>query len=126
MQFNHDYEKYYSIKTVNDVPKHYQEHPLFFELIKDEAHKGKVNPNTLREAMSAIEAEKKKLVPAPIKRIKNPYIDFVDGKGNPFDIKAPPSPPKGAKYPFDYYASGNSIIDKLNKTEQNPLTGKEQ
>lgn len=116
--------RFYTTRTISDVPSHYQEHPYFQELIRDPAHSGRIVPGALKEAMAAIEAERQGIVSPPVRRNDNPHIDFIDGKGVPFDIKTPPSPPPSAKYPFDEYASGMSVITKLEKGYLDHNTGK--
>ncbi len=105
-----DYRTY---KLDADVPAHYSSDPRFRSLATDPAHAGLPSDSKMRqEAMAGLEAEHQKLVPGPISR-GPAEIEFYDGKGHPWDVKTPPSPKPGEKWPFRVKAIAQSIQDEL-------------
>ena len=108
------------------VPAHYRTDPKkFTELSQDPAHGNHVDSRGRQEAMAGLEATHQKLVPGPLTRGPN-EIEFYDAKGNPWDVKAPPS------IKFQALSSGTSIQKQLTKgivaglppgTFPNKLTG---
>lgn len=122
-------EKYSLINKPEDAPKRYREHPLFDALIKDPAHNNKPNGKTIREAMSIIEAELSHAVTGPVSRPEadNPYIDFYDGEGHPFDVKTPVSSSfVQNRGPFMPWKISASVLGQLDKHSSNALTGEQE
>ena len=115
-------EQYERIKEPKDAPRVYSDDPRFKDLIKDPDHNGKVTTKGVKEAMAGLEAEKQGLVKRPIERGPK-RIDFYGGDGVPHDVKTPPSPPPGAKWPFDPKEAGNSILKQLRAEFPNKATG---
>ncbi len=73
--------------------------------------------------MAGLEAESQGLLKKPIERGPE-GIEFYDGDGIPYDVKAPPSPPANARWPFNTKDAGNSIIKELRKPDYpNKITG---
>ncbi len=112
------------IRTLDDVPARYRNHPNFEELTNDPAHHGNKIGKILREAMTAVEAEISGTIKGPVTRSDSPYIDFYDGDGYPFDVKTPLSPKPGDKWEFDPVGNAETILNQLNKDHQNKKTGK--
>lgn len=120
-------DKQSKIRKISDVPARYTSYPGFEDLVMcDPAHYGKAEPKTIREAMSAIEADLKGYVKGPVSRPEDSYIDFYDGDGNPFDVKTPLSPVKGEKWQFSAVQNAETILDQLDITHKNKITGEEQ
>ena len=122
-------EIYSSIRKPEDAPKRYREHPLFDALVKDPAHNDKPNGKTVREAMSIIEAELSHAVVGPVSRPEenNPYIDFYDGEGHPFDVKTPVSSSfVQNRGPFEPWKISHAVLDQLEKHNHNALTGEKE
>ena len=84
-----DPEAQASLRTLADVPARYRNYPGFERLAVDPAHEDRPIPKTIREAMSAVEAELSGAVKGPVTRSDAAYIDFYDGDGYPFDVKTP-------------------------------------
>lgn len=121
--------RYASINKPEDAPKRYREHPSFNDLVKDPAHHDKPNGKTVREAMSIIESELSHAVTGPVRRPEadNPYIDFYDGEGHPFDVKTPVSTSYDQnRGPFMPWVVSNSVTSQLAKTCHNALTGEQE
>jgi hypothetical protein len=115
---------YYKIRKVEDAPMEFKNDERFEPLLEDPAHFGHVVPGCIREAMAIMRAEDNGLIKAKAVRPDIPEIDFYDGDGKPYDVKTPPSPPSTARYPFDYYTAGESILSQIRKDEKNLKTGK--
>ena len=116
-------EKYNTFKTNADVPSKYSKDQRFDDLASDPDHAGKISSKTRQEAMAGLEAESQGLIKKPIERGPK-GIEFYDGDGNPWDVKAPPSPPEGKNWRFDAEQAGDSIIDELRKPDfPNKTTG---
>lgn len=85
-------DKYDKFVNNSEAPTKYSSDNRFNDLIKDPAHAGGPKEITLRtrqEAMAALEAEAQGYVKKPISR-GTAEIDFIDGDGIPWDVKAPP------------------------------------
>lgn len=111
------------IRTLDDVPARYRNHPNFGALTSDPAHGGHPEPKVIREAMSAIQAETDGKIKAPVSRPTEGYIDFYDGDGHPIDVKTPLSPTKTDKWEFDAPRNAETILRQLDKDYPNKLTG---
>jgi hypothetical protein len=110
-----DVKKY----TSNDkVPDKYKNQLEFDDLAKDPDQGGKILPKTRVEAMSGIEAVNIGAIQPPITRGPK-GIEFYDGLGNPWDVKAPPSP-QNNEFRFDASESGQSILDELRNKGEPP------
>ncbi|WP_051310936.1 PAAR domain-containing protein [Zooshikella ganghwensis] len=107
-------EKHKSLHRYEDVPETYRKDPRFNDLASDPDHSGAIKPTTRAEAMAGLEAEKQGLIKGPIKRGPR-GIEFYDGDGNPWDVKAPPSAKPGKPDFFDPEQSGKSIQSELRK-----------
>jgi hypothetical protein len=101
-----------SYKTDADVPEVYRNDPRFRSLAADPDQGGKIKPQTRAEAMAGLQAEAQGLVPGPLRRGPR-GIEFYDSLGRPWDVKAPPSPGPGDRWPFIPEQSGGSIVDEL-------------
>ena len=77
------------------------------------------------EAMAGLEAERQGLLKPPIERGPR-EIEFYDGEGVPYDVKAPPSPSLGESWPFEAEISGDAILEQIRETAPNKVTGAEQ
>lgn len=117
-----------SLRTLADVPARYRNYPGFERLAVDPAHEDRPIPKTIREAMSAVEAELSGAVKGPVTRSDTAYIDFYDGDGYPFDVKTPLSPSGKDKWEFDSAGNAETILAQLDKvhkikgsTEQAPV-----
>lgn len=107
--------------TDASVPAHYRaDAARFNKLATDPAH-GKVKDKTRAEAMAGLEAEHLGLVPGPITRGPE-EIEFYDANGNPWDVKAPPSPAPTEKWSFDAEVIGESIRKELSGKGNPPGT----
>jgi hypothetical protein len=115
-------EHYKKIATAEDAPRIYSDDPRFKELVKDPAHNGKVTSQSVKEAMTGLEAEKQGLVKGPIERGPQ-RIDFYGADGVPYDVKTPPSPPPGAPWPFKPKKPGDAILDQIREEFPNKATG---
>jgi len=116
-------ERYPYIRSLKDVPNEYKEDmDRFTDLCKDVAHKGRIEPGGIREAMAAIEMEKSGIIIPYATRPDSPYIDFYDGRGTPIDVKTPPSPSKKDRWDFYPEIAGKSIISQLEKSHPNLYT----
>src|SRR5690606_36040778 len=75
---------------------------------------GAITSKTRQEAMAGLEAEHQGLLTQGIERGPK-GIEFYDGQGHPFDVKAPRSPPEGARWDFNAQQSADSILHELRK-----------
>lgn len=114
------------IRTLDDVPARYRNHPDFAALTNDPAHGGHPEPKVIREALSAIQAEANGALKAPVSRPTEGYIDFYDGDGHPVDVKTPLSPCKADKWEFDAARNAETILRQLDKDYPNKLTGESE
>ena len=101
-----------TLKTNADVPAKYRNDPRFNDLASDPDRGGKIKSSTRAEAMAGLEAESQGLIKGPIKRDPK-GIEFYDGDGIPYDVKAPPSPSSGEGWKFNAKKVGNSIKKEL-------------
>lgn len=115
-------EQYAKIQEPKDAPKIYSDDPRFNDLIKDPDHNGAVSHQSVKEAMTGLEAEKQGLIKGSIERGPK-KIDFYGGDGVPYDVKTPPSPPPGQPWTFKAKKSGNSILDKIREEFPNKASG---
>jgi hypothetical protein len=116
-------DKYGKFKDKADVPAKYSKDKRFDRLSSDPDQGGKISSKTRQEAMAGLEAESQGLLKKPIERGPK-GIEFYDGDGIPYDVKAPPSPPENARWPFNAKDSGNSIVKELRKPDYpNKITG---
>ena len=53
-------------------------------------------------------------------------IEFYDGDGVPYDVKTPPSPSPGESWTFNARRVGDSILEQIQKTAPNKVTGKNE
>ena len=114
------------IRTPDDVPARYRNHPDFEALTNDPAHGGHPEPKVLREAMSALQAAEEGKLKAPVSRPTEGYIDFYDGDGHPIDVKTPLSPCKSDKWEFDAPRNAETVLRQLDKDYPNKLTGENE
>lgn len=103
----------------NHVPKIFKQDERFLFLARDPAHRGKIRPSGVREAISILFAEKIGLVRWPVARYPGPEYDFVDGTGAAIDVKTPISPDKGETWDFSLDEVFASIHHELH-TPQRP------
>lgn len=112
-----------SLRALADVPDRYRNYPDFMKLTIDPAHENKPIPKTIREAMSAVEADLSGIIKGPVTRSDSPYIDFFDANGHPYDVKTPLSPTAREKWEFDYVTNAETILKQLDKDHPNKKTG---
>ena len=121
-------EKHKAFTTDEDVPSIYKSDPRFKDLASDPDHAGAIKPTTRAEAMAGLEAERQGHIKSPIERGPR-GIEFYDGNGNAWDVKAPPSAKPGKRNFFNAEESGESIRAELRTkgsppgTFQNAKTG---
>ncbi|WP_089943580.1 hypothetical protein [Candidatus Entotheonella palauensis] len=75
--------------------------------------------------MAGLEAEHQSLVRAPIERGPK-GIEFYDGHGSPYDVKAPPSPAPGEKWTFNTRKTSYSILKQLQEMFINKVTSQSE
>lgn len=119
---------YPRLRSISVVPALLAENARFESLCIDPAHGKHVEPGGIREAIAILAAERQNLVPGPCTRPEagNPYIDFYDGKGRPYDVKTPPSPRPTDRWPFNPAQAGAAILDDLESVNANKLTKRVQ
>ncbi|MDQ7822409.1 MAG: hypothetical protein RDV48_06400 [Candidatus Eremiobacteraeota bacterium] len=71
------------------------------ELASDPAKGKKITPGSIEEAAVGAYAEACGVVPPTVTREATGAAEFIDGKGAPWDVKSPLSPPQGARWSFD-------------------------
>ncbi|MCA6364004.1 MAG: hypothetical protein IM638_13270, partial [Bacteroidetes bacterium] len=103
-----DINKYISLET---IPEKYKQESNFEQLAEDPDQGGNISPKTRVEAMTGIEAINIGAITPPITRGPK-GIEFYDGNGNPWDVKAPPSPYNN-EFIFNPKKSGESILNEL-------------
>jgi hypothetical protein len=111
-------EKYKIFETNAQVPEKYRNDPRFENLAKDPAHGNQTKPATRAEAMAGLQAESQGLVKGPIER-GPAEIEFYDGDGNPWDVKAPPSAKPGQRDFFNPSITGLAIQKELREKKLN-------
>lgn len=119
-------DRFRAIQNPGDAPGRYSGDPRFSSLASDPAHGGNITHTSVKEAMAGLEVEvaaqaRGRLRP-PIER-GPAEIEFYDADGIPFDVKAPPSPPAGARFTFNPAQAGDSILRQVRKTFPNKATG---
>jgi hypothetical protein len=92
------------------VPTWIEADPRFQMLCTDADHNGGITPCSIREAVTALTAEKQGLLARGISRAGN-GVDFYDGKGQPVEVKTFPS---NGQFNARYCAQ--VIKEELNKT----------
>lgn len=98
---------------INRASRLFRNDPRFHNLAKDPAHRGKIRPGGVREALTILYAEKIGLVKGPIARYPAPEFDFLDGTGTVIDVKTPVSPMRGEKWRFCLQEVVNSVCREL-------------
>jgi hypothetical protein len=98
-----------------NVPDWFKQNPEFYKLMYD-PDRTLISPQTVREAMAAMEAVRQSIVRGPIVRApRGSTADFFDGDGNPLDVKtyASKRTPKGLD--FDPHILTLMIKQKLDR-----------
>lgn len=101
---------------LKNVPVRFKSHPDFHRLAYDPDRK-LISPQTIREAMAALESVNLGLFRGPMTRAPaGSSADFFDAAGVPLDIKCYSSPrtPEGQKLDSDLLTGW--IIEKLNRS----------
>jgi hypothetical protein len=107
---------YWPLATASQVAQ--EQKDAFAALCMDPAHGNAISDPNIREAMAGLTAVSKTFIVGPLKR-GPAEIEFYDSAGHPYDVKAPPSPPPGAKWKFNAVSAGKSIIKQLMATAKN-------
>lgn len=121
-EIEHEFKKPQNTFCYLNILPIYRNHPNFRRLAYDPARKG-VTPQTIREAMAGIEAIRRGLIQKPIMRGPE-EVEFYDGVGSPWDIKAPRSPRPGEKRKFEVKDVADSILWKLHSQVVNGITNR--
>lgn len=101
-----------------NVPDWFKQDPEFYKLMYD-PDRTLVSPQTVREAMAAMEAVRQFIVPGPIVRApRGSTADFFDGDGNPFDIKTYSSKRTSKGFDFDPKILTLMIKQKLDRVSR--------
>jgi len=79
-----------------------------------------ITSKSRQEAMAGLEAESQGVLKGPIERGPT-QIEFYDGDGIPWDVKAPRSPSGSDRWSYRNAQAGDSIINELRK---NPVSNK--
>ena len=80
--------EYGSFNSTADIPQKYSSDNRFDNLSFDPATNS-TNSAKRQEAMAGLEAESQGLIDGPIYRDQTGNFEFIDGSGNPIDVKAP-------------------------------------
>lgn len=115
-----DFRRY---KTDADVPEIYRQDERFPDLAYDDSRRA-VHAGSRQEAMAGLEAEARGLIKYPISRGPK-EIEFYDARGVPYDVKTPPSDPRGVRE-FDADQAGKAIAKQVRTNGENSRTGKEE
>lgn len=105
-----------------NVPDWFKDKTGFYTMIYD-PDRGVVTPQTVREVMAALEAERQFIVKGTISRApRGSNADFYDGDGNPLDVKSYSSKrtPQGLEFNPKHLLS--MILEKLNRMTPNLYT----
>jgi hypothetical protein len=111
-------ELFDAYNSLDKVPSIYKDDPRFLGLASDPDRGNKITSTGIREGITALEAERQKLIPPGSTRAPGGLnIDIYMGNGVPVDIKAAPS--NGYLSPDKLAAS---INDAINLTRPNGIS----
>jgi hypothetical protein len=112
------YQRYFNEQTVNNAANKIQDpaNQRWWntatlrerQLAYDTAHEGQITDQGVREARIGLAAEREGLVEPPLRRSTNPGEEFVDGRGQAWDVKRPDSPASLAR---DLIAGENILVE---------------